>query len=266
MSIRLKYWKYSATGNTFLIFNNLQKEAGVLKGPQLAELAKIYHVDGFLFLEPSNKDGVDFHMRYLNADGGEVEMCGNGARSIIHFADQIAGLRPAVDETFQFSTLNSIYSGKAKPCFPLQMTEIKDWELLDISDLLESNFTFYLNTGVPHAIFEVKGLKDFDVFSHGKRVRYDRRFENGINANFFEILREGEINLRTYERGVEDETQSCGTGATATALALAKVLKWSSPIKVNVRGGELKVSFDKDFSKVYLEGPVELLEEGLLNI
>ena len=264
--MEVKCWHYSATGNTFLIFDNLNEKLKNTPNAVLEKIAKEHKVDGLIFLEPSKAEKVDFHMRYVNADGGEVEMCGNGARSIVHFAGEIVGLKPRESDYFKFSTLNSLYKGKNEKGYPIEMTEVKDWEKIEVGDLVECNFSYYLNTGVPHAIFEVKGLKDFDVISIGRKVSYDERFENGVNANFFEIVSPGIINMRTYERGVEGETESCGTGATAAALSLAKSLGWNSPVVVNVPGGELSISFEKDFSKVYLEGPVDLLEEKALKL
>jgi diaminopimelate epimerase len=260
------YWRYSATGNTFLIFNNLAGNLDNISCERLAKIAKEYEVDGLLFLEAAKTELSDFHMRYVNADGGEVEMCGNGARSIVHFAGEVVGLRPKNKNSFLFSTLNSLYEGKSREGYPIKMTEVKDWQKIKVDDLVNCQFSYYLNTGVPHAIFQVEDLKNFDVISHGKRVRYDERFENGVNANFFEVIKTGIINMRTYERGVEGETESCGTGATATALAIAKTFSWPSPIVVHVLGGELSISFKNDFSEVYLEGPVDLVEENTLKL
>lgn len=264
--MQVKFWRYSATGNTFLIFNNLTGELSNVPSKRLGEIATNHEVDGLLFLEEPKNGNSDFHMRYVNADGGEVEMCGNGARSIIHFAKEVAGLTPKNKNRFIFSTLNSLYEGQAEEDYPVKMTEIKDWDAIDVSDLFESNYSYYMNTGVPHAIYEVKKLDDLNLQEAGSKIRYDKRFERGTNANFFEIKEQGVVNMRTYERGVEGETQSCGTGATATALSLAKLKGWPSPIQVNVPGGKLIISFNEDFSEVFLKGPVVLLEENSLEL
>ncbi len=259
-----KFCRYSATGNTFLIFDNRDDSLSDL-GQQVYETwCRDHQVDGLLFVEKPKGPRTDFHMRYLNADGGEVEMCGNGARSILHFVARRLQL-PVEGDVYSFSTMNSIYKGKDTELFPILMTEIKDWGLLDVSDLLPTSLSYYLNTGVPHAIFEVEDLDNFDVLENGKRIREDKRFIKGANANFFSIIKENEIKMRTFERGVEGETLSCGTGATAVALALGKLRGWGPEVKVKVPGGNLIISFNKDFTEVYLSGPVDFLGESLLN-
>lgn len=220
-------------------------------------------MDGLLFVEPPRGEDFDFHMRYLNADGGEVEMCGNGARAILHFVSRELKVIPRKD-SYQFSTQKGVYWGKGSENFPVQMTEIYDWNKFNVSDLFSSSFSYYLNTGVPHTIFEVDFLKEVDLQKIGSEIRYNPRFEKGVNVNFFKVIKPNEVSMRTYERGVEGETLSCGTGATAVALSLAKERGWDSPIKVHVPGGELSISFDCDFEKVYLEGPVDLLERSSL--
>lgn len=258
-----KFCRYSATGNTFLIFDNRSGELSDLPKETYASWCHDHGVDGLLFVENAREESFDFHMRYLNADGGEVEMCGNGARSILHFVSHELKMAPQ-NKSYKFSTQKGVYFGKGEEGFPVQMTEIYDWQAIDVSDLTPNKFSYYLNTGVPHALYEVENLTALDLLKEGAKVRYDERFSKGANANFFEVLKKGHVSMRTYERGVEGETLSCGTGATAVALALAKERNWSSPISVQVPGGLLKISFDENFSEVYLEGPVDLLERSSL--
>ncbi len=264
--MKASFCRYSATGNTFLIFDNRDASLTSLSGEHFANWCNTHYVDGLLFLESSDNPKADFHMRYVNADGGEVEMCGNGARSILHFAGQELKMTPSEGETFSFTTMNSLYKGKGDGLFPLLMTEIKDWNLIDVSDLFKSEMSYYLNTGVPHTLFQVDDLNNVDLQENGRRIRYDERFPKGSNVNFFQLEGPNKVRVRTYERGVEGETQSCGTGATAVALSLGKLKGWGPKVEVQVPGGLLAISFNEDFSEVYLEGPVELKERGLLNI
>jgi diaminopimelate epimerase len=264
--MKVNFCRYSATGNTFLIFDNRDASLSSISKHQIQSWCESYHVDGLLFLEESSEPKADFHMRYVNADGGEVEMCGNGARSILHFAGQELKITPKKGDSFSFTTMNSLYQGRGEGQFPLLMTEIKDWGLIDVSDLYETEFSYYLNTGVPHTLFQVENLNSIDLIEDGRRIRYDERFSKGTNANFFQIEANNKVRVRTYERGVEGETQSCGTGATAVALSLGKLKGWGPRVEVEVPGGHLVISFNEDFSEVYLEGPVDLKERGFIEM
>jgi len=262
--VEISFWRYSATGNLFLFFDNRDGELSKISAETCAKWAEEEKVDGLIFLEKSSNDEAQFHMRYLNADGGEVEMCGNGARSILHFAHQVLEIPTNANDEYQFTTLCSLYRGKPIELYPLQMTELAEINAIAVNDLIpQSTFAFYLNTGVPHCVFEWDNLRELDLNKLGAKVRYDQRFPKGSNANFFKIISFGKVEMRTYERGVEGETESCGTGATAVALSLAMNKKWKSPIEVKVPGGELEIRFNSDFSKVYLAGAVELLSEGV---
>lgn len=262
-----EFCRYSATGNTFLIFDNRKEDLSTLEKGVYASWCSKHNVDGLLFVENPQKSELDFHMRYLNADGGEVEMCGNGARSILHFYSQVLGEK-AKAKRYRFSTQKGEYLGESSELFPIQMTELREWGNIDVSDLYSPQlFSDYLNTGVPHALYEVSNsqeLQEIQLQEVGSKIRYDERFERGVNANFFCVLGPGHLRMRTYERGVEGETLSCGTGATAVALSVAKNKSWASPIRIEVGGGTLEISFNQDFSEVFLAGPVDLLERNTL--
>lgn len=260
----ISFWRYSATGNLFLFFDNRSAELSQLDKATCAKWANDAGVDGLIFLEKGQNPEAHFHMRYLNSDGGEVEMCGNGARSIMHFAHHVLKIPTSDDGRYHFTTMCALYHGKPEELFPLQMTELSEVGEIEVSDLVAAKSSFYLNTGVPHCVYELDDIKAIDLESLGAKVRYDSRFSKGSNANFFKITDPGKIEMRTYERGVEGETDSCGTGATAVALSLAMNKNWPSPIEVKVPGGELIISFNKDYSEVFLAGKVELLEEGEL--
>ncbi len=262
--MRIPYWRYSATGNTFLIFDNREGDLHEFSRELYGQWAQNQSVDGLLFLERPNKEGHDFHMRYLNADGQEAEMCGNGARSIIHFAGSICKIRPR-GKAFTFSTLCATYSGEnsEEKGFPIVMSEVGEFDTIDINGLYPAaQSSFYLFTGVPHCCFEVEDLEEIDIILHGREVRHNPQFNKGSNVNFFKINSIGQIHMRTYERGVEAETLSCGTGATATALCIARDRSWESPVQVRVPGGLLQISFTKDFKEVTLSGKVDFLGES----
>lgn len=253
-------FRYSATGNTFLIGDNREGQFGKPSKEEIEKLCSAGKVDGLIFLEKSENEEADFHMRYYNNDGGEVEMCGNGARSIVHFAKEVAGLEET-DSKFKFSTKNSLYEGRPQKNYPIKMNEIGDWEKYDVSDLYEANASYFLNTGVPHCIYLVDDVSKVPLDEAGNKIRFHERFPGGTNINWVQILDNQKIRMRTFERGVDGETDSCGTGATAAALAMSKIKNWNSPISVVVNGGELTISFSENYSEVFLEGPVDFLGE-----
>ena len=205
---------------------------------------------------------VDFKMRYINADGGEVEMCGNGARAITAFAHNLL-LDKKV--TYQFETMNGVYECSEDKVYGwrLKMTELYDVDKIKLDSLpIKNAYALYLNTGVPHCVFLVDNILEYPVFDHGKLVRNNMLFEKGTNANFFEVLKPQHLRVRTFERGVENETLSCGTGVTATAIAAAKFYNWKDEIVLETLGGRLAVQFNSDFSSVFLCGKVEIIFTG----
>lgn len=261
----MNFTKINATGNDFIVVDNRE-------GAYKAEDKKFWHdlcqlktgigADGVLLLEKSSK--LDFKMRYLNADGGEVEMCGNGARAITAFAHETLALKK---DTYQFETMNGEYECSLDPVYGyrLRMTELYDVEKFELGRLgIQCRHSMYLNTGVPHCVFEVADLLKFPVNEKGKSVRYDSMFPKGSNANFFEVVGPQHLRVRTYERGVENETLSCGTGVTATAIAAAKIYGWQDEVVIDTLGGRLAVMFNSDFSRVYLCGKVEKVFTGVV--
>lgn len=253
-------FRYSATGNTFLIGDNREGQFGNLPKSAVEKLCTEGNVDGLIFLEKSENPKAHFHMRYYNNDGGEVGMCGNGARSIVHFAKEVANLSEE-NSSYSFSTKNSLYLGKPEKNYPIKMNEIGDWEKYDISDLFDAEYSYFLNTGVPHCIYLVDDLSNIPLDEVGNKIRFHERFPGGTNINWIQIIENQKIKMRTFERGVDGETDSCGTGATAAALAMSKLKGWKSPITVQVNGGELTIRFNENYSEVFLEGPVDFLGE-----
>ena len=267
LEFTLEFTKMNATGNDFIVIdnrNNIVTAENCELWKKLCSLKTGIGADGVLLLEKSTK--ADFRMRYINADGGEVEMCGNGGRAITAFAHNL--LKPSKN-SYQFETMNGIYecSLDATHGYRLKMTELYDVDKIKLDSLnIKSKHSMYMNTGVPHCVFEIEKILEYPVFEHGKSIRYNPLFEKGSNANFFEVIGSKHLRVRTYERGVENETLSCGTGVTATAITAAKIYHWSDEVVLETLGGRLAVLFNSDFSEVYLCGKVEKIFTGKTSV
>ena len=214
---------------------------------QIAQLCNRHRgigADGILLLEkPTNR--ADFRMRYFNADGGEAEMCGNGARCFARFANKLAGQQGKIS----FETPAGVISAELKgDLVTLRMTEPTDLRLNVELPMAAGNKTVhFINSGVPHVVIPVSKIEGADVRRDGAAIRHHKMFSpNGTNVNFIEKRGPNKIAIRTYERGVEDETLACGTGIVASALIFAASEKTNGPISVIARGGdELEVGFEK---------------------
>jgi diaminopimelate epimerase len=224
--------------------------------------------DGVLLLENST-NGADFRMRYFNADGGEAEMCGNGARCFARFANKVGGQKPKLS----FETPAGLISAEVKDdLITLRMTDPTDLRLdIELPMAGEKKTVHFVNSGVPHVVIPVAKIDDADVRRDGAAIRHHKMFSpNGTNVNFIERQGPNKIAIRTYERGVEDETLACGTGIVASALIFAASEKSSSPITVLARGGdELQVGFKKvdgSFRNVTLTGPAEFVFQGEIDL
>src|SRR4029079_19277211 len=266
----LRFTKMNGAGNDFILFDNRTGNDDLDRN-QIAQLCDRHRgigADGILLLEnPTN--GADFRMRYFNADGGEVEMCGNGARCFARFANKVAGQK----EKISFETPAGVISAELKGALvALRMTEPPDLRLnIDVPMAAENKAVHFINSGVPHVVIPVTKIDDAAVRREGAAIRYHKMFSpNGTNVNFIEKRGGNKIAIRTYERGVEDETLACGTGIVASALIFAASEKSSSPITVLARGGDAReVSFDKGergFHNVTLTGPAEFVFEGNIEI
>jgi diaminopimelate epimerase len=266
--IMLRFTKMNGAGNDFILIDNRVGDVRLGRS-QIAHLCDRHRgigADGILLLEkPANR--TDFRMRYFNADGGEAEMCGNGARCFARFANKIAGAK----EEISFETQAGVISAKLKgDLVTLQMTEPNDLQMnvkLPVGD--ENKTVHFINSGVPHVVIPVPKIDDVDVRREGAAIRYHKMFSpTGANANFIEKRGSNKIAIRTYERGVEDETLACGTGIVASALIFAATENASGPITILARGGdELQVSFEKgrdQFRNVTLTGPAEFVFEGTI--
>jgi diaminopimelate epimerase len=266
----LRFTKMNGAGNDFVLLDNRAGDLA-LTPEQIARVCDRHRgvgADGVLLLERST-NGADFRMRYYNADGGEAEMCGNGARCFARFADRAAG--PL--EKLSFETPAGVIGAQlAGELVILQMSEPNDLRLdLEVPVSGEKIRASYLDSGVPHVVVPVAKIDAVDVRSLGAAIRQHPMFApRGANANFGEQRGPRSIAIRTYERGVEDETLACGTGVVASALIFAATENVSGPIDVLVRGGDiLSVDFTRQgdrFTNVTLTGPADFVFDGTIEL
>jgi diaminopimelate epimerase len=266
----LRFTKMDGAGNDFILIDNRAGDIH-LNRSQIARLCDRHRgigADGVLLLE-NPSDHADFRMRYFNADGGEAEMCGNGARCFARFASKVTGARDTISFETPAGVISSELSGDL---VTLQMTEPTDLRLdIPLQIGPGKKTAHFINSGVPHVVLPVARIDDIDVPREGSAIRHHEMFSpKGANVNFIEKRGIDKIAIRTYERGVEDETLACGTGVVASALVFAATENVKSPICVLVQGGdELRVGFeknDKQFRKVTLTGPAEFVFEGTIEI
>ncbi len=259
--MKIHFYKYHGTGNDFVIIDN--RSGGVeLNRDQIAFLCDRHFgigADGLMLLE--YEDGYDFRMVYYNADGNESTMCGNGGRCITAFAQK----QGVVKDTAHFIAIDGPHDATLNQdgTIALGMQQVKDITFNEGHSIL--------NTGSPHYVKWVEDINTVDVYAEGKAIRNEEHFQpKGINVNFVQVTDNGEINVRTYERGVEDETLSCGTGVTASAIATVKNKTGNFNTSINTPGGKLAVSFTKPTSDsatdVVLTGPTQLVFEGDIEI
>ncbi len=270
--MRLHFWKMNGAGNDFVVVDNrdLATQLSAEQIERLCDRNRGIGADGLLAVEPASS-GADYKFRYYNADGGEAEMCGNGARCFGRFTATLDG---ANKEAVSFETIAGTLSA----------TMIGSNVQIAMSDPIDLAFDLpialegldaavhFLNTGVPHAVVFVDSVADLDVRKHGAAIRYHEHFAPaGTNVNFVEVLSPGHIKIRTYERGVENETLACGTGMVACALLHHLIERAPSPIQVDVKGGDtLEIGFQalakQAFRDVTLTGPADMVFEGEIEI
>ncbi|MEP6976106.1 MAG: diaminopimelate epimerase [Spartobacteria bacterium] len=266
----LRFTKMNGAGNDFVLLDN-RAGALALTNEQIARLCDRHRgvgADGVLVLErPTN--GADFRMRYYNADGGEAEMCGNGARCFARFANRTAG---PLDK-LSFETPAGVISAQLHgELVTLQMSAPQDMRLdLEVPVGGEKIRAAYVDSGVPHVVVPVAKIEEVDVRSLGSALRHHPMFApRGANANFSEQRGPRSIAIRTYERGVEDETLACGTGVVASALLFAANNSVAGPIDILVRGGDtLQVGFTRageKFENVTLSGPADFVFDGTIDL
>jgi diaminopimelate epimerase len=258
----IKFYKYQGTGNDFIILDNRTNEYSFLREFQIRRLCDRrtgIGADGLMLL--NEKAGYDFEMKYFNADGREGSMCGNGGRCIVKFAYH-SGIHRM---EYKFIAVDGEHEAE------IDMEGIVSLKMKDVDKISKKQGDFILNTGSPHYIKLVSDVMDIDVYKKGRDVRYSKDFEEeGINVNFVEQVGDHEIIVRTYERGVEDETYSCGTGVTAAALVCYHNENGYNDVQVKTLGGNLTVEFDRmeedRYKNIWLCGPAEKVFEGSVEV
>ena len=258
----LTFYKYEGTGNDFVMIDNRTEffpKANVQLIERLCDRRFGIGADGLILLE--NHPQYDFKMVYYNSDGNESSMCGNGGRCLVAFAKQMG----VISDTAKFEAVDGYHFATidSENNVSLQM---KDVDAIKN----ETNYTF-LNTGSPHHVELISDLEKLDVKSEGSKIRYSDLYGSaGSNVNFVNQIANDIFAVRTYERGVEDETLSCGTGATAVAIAMHQTGKTKNKtIAIKVQGGKLKVNFEENngnYTKVFLIGPATFVFEGKIKI
>ncbi len=252
----MHFYKYQGTGNDFIIVDNRENQYSHLTEGTIKHVCgRQFGVgaDGFMLL--NNKEGYDFEMVYYNADGREGSMCGNGGRCMVQFAYD-KGIR--VNE-YRFLAVDGVHLAAVR-------ADSVWLKMVDVKHINKGEGGTVLNTGSPHFVKQINNLKNMDVYAEGRKIRYSQRYsQEGINVNFVEPQPDGTLQVRTYERGVENETYSCGTGVTAAALAFCSN-EGLGNTRIEVPGGQLSVSYmrhaDGSFSDIWLKGPAVKVFEG----
>ncbi len=255
--MKIPFSKYQGTGNDFILIDNRDQRFSELTRAQIARLCdRRFGVGGDGMILLNSHDRYDFEMKNYNSDGGECSMCGNGGRSLVAFA-RSKGIQK---DLYRFWAIDGeheaqITESKSGPIVHLKMK--------DVTNIRETPAGHILDTGSPHLVCQVKNLMTYDVVTEGRKIRNSAMFmPSGINVNFVEVNGD-KFFVRTYERGVEDETLSCGTGIIAAALVC-------SATEIETRGGKLGVKFTRqsatEFQDIWLIGPAQLTFEGTIEI
>ena len=257
--MKIRFQKYQATGNDFIVLDNRTSEYSKLDKTQIVQLCHRKFgigADGLVLI--SESESVNFMMTYYNADGGIGSFCGNGSRAAVRFASTL-GL---ISKSGGFEAYDGIHDTEiANDRIKIKMADVQNG-----SNVLDGTF---IDTGSPHYVEICNNLDQFDVVTKGRSVRHNKVFAPyGTNVNFVERLGEDNIHVRTFERGVEDETLSCGTGVTASALVTAQN-DGMHTVQVMTPGGNLLVSFERKNGRnqnIWLEGPAQMTFEGEISL
>jgi diaminopimelate epimerase len=261
--MKLNFYKYQGAGNDFILVDNRDSGIDHHNSKLISKLCdRRFGIggDGMMFLQ--NREGYDFEMVYYNADGQPSSMCGNGGRCIVAFAKHLN----IIDMETDFLAVDGSHYAK--------VSESGDWvslQMIDVYTVQRDAEAYVLNTGSPHYVQLTNDLAHKDVFAEGRTIRNNATYlAKGINVNFVEPLDEGYF-VRTYERGVEDETHACGTGVTAVALAMAQANGQTGTIStpIKVLGGNLNIRFDYDgktYNNIFLEGPAVKVFSGEIEV
>lgn len=258
----LKFYKYHGTGNDFILVDNRKGEYYLSKEQieKMCERRFGVGADGLMLL--NERSGYDFEMKYYNADGKEGSMCGNGGRCMIKFVYHLGIHR----ELYKFLATDGPHEAE------IDIDGIVSLKMKDVRAIRRFHNDYIVDTGSPHYIKMVNHVMDMDIYKKGYEIRHSKEFEDeGINVNFVELTDEPDkIIVRTFERGVEDETLSCGTGVTAAALVCYHNENGFNEVEVKTLGGMLSIEFDKTdenrYENIWLCGPAEKVFEGSIEI
>lgn len=267
----LEFWKMNGAGNDFILIDNRDRKIRLTP----SQIVKLCHrqkgigADGVILLIPCNSGKAEWAWEFYNSDGSCAEMCGNGARCFAKFIQKLIGVKDKVT----FETGAGVITARfMNENVQVNMTQPKDLQLninLPLKD--GARTVHFINTGVPHTVLFIDNLEKVDVKSLGSEIRFHKQFApKGTNVNFARVKGDSSIQIRTYERGVENETLACGTGITASALISSILFGFNPPIKVLVQSGDtLEVNFDRnsnEFKNVVLTGPAEFVFNGKVEI
>lgn len=260
--MQVEFYKYQGTGNDFVMIDNRSaffptKDTKLIE--QMCDRRFGIGADGLILLE--NDAETDFRMVYYNADGNQSSMCGNGGRCLVAFAKKLH----VIENETTFIATDGLHHATIAP------DSIVSLQMIDVDTVNKFEDHTFLNTGSPHHVQLVDDLEHYNVKENGAAIRYgDLYGKAGSNINFVKKIDDKTFSLRTYERGVEDETLACGTGATAVAIAMNAIGETNeTDINLNVEGGKLVVSFEKmgeHFTNVFLKGPAEFVFKGTIEI
>ena len=260
--MKIIFYKYQGTGNDFVILDNRDNRYDGLDTKQVKKICDRHFgigADGLMML--NRKEGYDFEMKYFNADGNPSSLCGNGGRCLVKFA-ALSGIHKT---TYRFHAIDGDHVAE------IDINEDVRLRMQDVDKVKQNASYTLIDTGSPHFVRMARDVKQIDVVETGREIRYSKEFaKDGVNVNFVESLDEDSIYVRTYERGVEDETLSCGTGVTAAALLSAHNENGFNRVEVKTPGGHLSVEFNKvddtHFENIWLCGPAELVHHGEMEI
>lgn len=259
--MQIEFYKYQGTGNDFIMIDNRN---GVFPKKDIQLISNLCDrkfgigADGLILLE--NDPDYDFRMVYYNADGNESSMCGNGGRCLVAFAKNLKAIE---NQTTFIATDGAHYA-------TIDSDGTVSLQMKDVDEVKITPDYVFLDTGSPHHVQMADDLTNLNIKNIGAAIRYSNLYgEKGSNVNFVKQENENTFSVRTYERGVEDETLSCGTGVTAVAIAMNALGKTKlNSIQLNVEGGKLEVSFvslDGKFSNVFLKGPATFVFKGTIS-
>jgi diaminopimelate epimerase len=261
----IQFYKYHGAGNDFIIFNCLNDSLDFTEDhiAYICDRHTGIGADGVMFLLKSEE--YDFEMKYYNSDGKEGTMCGNGGRCMISFAYDMG----IIKDEYRFIAVDGKHYGKILEINAKEKTV--ELQMTDVNMVNEQNGKYVIDTGSPHYLDFRENIENLDVYQEGRSIRYSEQFEEeGINVNFIES-RENKLYVRTYERGVENETLACGTGVTAAAIAMSLKQKGKySQYDIQTLGGDLHVRFQSSgknrFTNIFLTGPATYVFTGALEL